>query len=254
MRSVGAGSDKGSTIEDGAAAQAVDGVRRRWVTGLMKPAFLLSGLIAAGLLAHALPSVRHVLVSRELLALGWRGWIIFLCLGTAIGAVGLPRQAVGFAGGFIYGWLGGVVLAIAANMLAALADLLWARLVGQSWARRRLRASRAARLSGFVSARPFTAILTLRLLPVGSSLLVSLLAGVLGVRIVPFLTATLLGSLPQTVIFVLVGSGSRIGHLTQIGLAVALFVASGASGVLLFRRVEFNSDAKTGKSSRKYFW
>ena len=210
---------------------------------------LLCGLIAAGLLAHALPAFRHVLASRGLLALGWRGWIVFLGIGALTGAVGLPRQAVGFAGGFVYGGLGGVALATAANLLASLADLLWARLVARDWVLRRLHRSRAARLDGFISAGPFTAILTLRLLPVGSSLLVSLLAGVLGVRVAPFLAATLLGGLPQTVIFVLVGSGSRLGHLTQIALAIVLFAASGASGVLLLRKVKISSGVKTVKSS-----
>ena len=95
---------------------------------------------------------------------------------------------------------------------------------------------RAARLDDFIGRNPFTAILTLRLLPVGSSLMLSLLAGVLDVRILPFVGATLLGSLPQTVIFVLVGSGARIGHMAQIGLGIALFVASAIGGVLLLRR------------------
>jgi uncharacterized membrane protein YdjX (TVP38/TMEM64 family) len=120
---------------------------------------------------------------------------------------------------------------------ASLADLLWARMVGRDWARRRLLRGRLARLDGFVSANPFTAILTLRLLPVGSSLMLSLFAGVLDVRILPFASATLLGSLPQTAIFVLVGSGARIGHMAQIGLGFVLFLASGLLGGLLLRRL-----------------
>ncbi len=56
-------------------------------------------------------------------------------------------------------------------------------------------------------------------------------------RILPFLGATLLGSLPQTVIFVLVGAGTQVGRLAEIGLGVGLLVASGIGGALLLRRL-----------------
>ena len=203
---------------------------------LLRPALLLCGLLAAGLLIHALPGIDRTILSRNLLRDGLHGRTLFLCIGTLVCAVGLPRQAVGFAGGFAYGPVAGTLLTTVATLLASLIDLLWARLVARDWARRRLLRGRAARLDGFIGRNPFTAILTLRLLPVGSSLMLSLLAGVLDVRILPFVGATLLGSLPQTVIFVLVGSGARIGHVAQIGLGIALFVASAIGGGLLLRR------------------
>lgn len=203
---------------------------------LARPGLLLVGLLAAGLLIRALPGIDHTALRRDLLRDGPQGYAVFLCLGTLICAVGLPRQAVGFAGGFAYGPMTGTLLTTVANLVACLADLLWARLVARDWARRRLLRGRLSRLDGFIARNPFTAVLTLRLLPVGSSLMVSLLAGVLDVRILPFLGATLLGSLPQTVIFVLVGSGTRIGQTTQIGLGIALFVASAIGGGLLLRR------------------
>ncbi|WP_428390595.1 TVP38/TMEM64 family protein [Lichenicoccus sp.] len=217
------------------------------LTTLLRPALLLCGLLSAALLLRALPDLRHLLLSGLLSRDGWRGWAVFLCVGTAIGAVGLPRQAVGFAGGFAYGPLGGILIASAANLAAALVDLLWARLVAGDWARRRLAQGRMGRLDGFMNANPFTAILTLRLLPVGSSLMVSLLAGLLGVRLAPFLTATLIGSLPQTVVFVLIGSGARIGYGLQIGLGIGLFAASGLGGVLLFHRSRVAMAASSDK-------
>jgi len=204
---------------------------------LLKPGLLLCGLLLAGLLIRTLPGIDHAVLSRDVLRDGLRGRLVFLCIGTLVCAVGLPRQAVGFAGGFAYGPVVGALLTTVATMLACVADLLWARLVGRDWVRRRLLRGRLARFDGFISANPFTAILALRLLPVGSSMMLSLFAGVLDVRILPFLSATLLGSLPQTVIFVMVGSGARIGHLAQIGLGIGLFLASGILGSLLFRRL-----------------
>ena len=207
-----------------------------WLRPLVRPGLLLCGLLVAGLLIRSLPGIDRALFSRDLLRDGLHGRVLFLCVGTLICAVGLPRQAVGFAAGFAYGPAIGMALTTLANLAACLADLLWARMVARDWARRRLLRGRLARLDGFIARNPFTAILTLRLLPVGSSLMLSLLAGVLGVRVAPFLAATLLGSLPQTVIFVLVGAGARIGQTTQIGLGVALFIASGIVGGMLLRR------------------
>ena len=187
-----------------------------WLRPLVRPGLLLCGLLAAGLLIRALPGIDHALFSRALLRDGLRGRILFLCVGTLICAVGLPRQAVGFAAGFAYGPAMGMALTTIANLAACLVDLLWARTVARDWARRRLLQGRLARLDGFIAGNPFTAILTLRLLPVGSSLMLSLLAGVLDVRVAPFL--------------------ARIGQMTQIGLGVALFLASGVAGGILFRR------------------
>ena len=205
-------------------------------SGMLKPGLLLCSVVAVALLVHAQPPLRALMDKGGLLRDGWRGWIIFLCAGTLIGMVGLPRQAVGFAGGFVYGPLVGTALATGANLIAALADLLWARWLARDWVARRLLPGRAAGLERFVATNPFTAILTLRLLPVGSSLLVSLLAGVLPVPVTPFLAATLFGSLPQTVIFVLVGSGTRIAQPVQIALALGLFLASGLVATMLLRR------------------
>ncbi len=219
-----------------------------WLRPLARPALLLCGLLAAGLLIRQLPGIDQAMFSRVLLRDGLHGRVVFLCVGTLICAVGLPRQAVGFAAGFAYGPTMGMALTTVANLAACLADLLWARMVARGWARRRLLQGRLARLDGFIARNPFTAILTLRLLPVGSSLMLNLLAGVLDVRVAPFLAATLLGSLPQTVIFVLVGSGARIGQTAQIALGVTLFLASGVAGGILLHRRGAMSDASEGSA------
>jgi uncharacterized membrane protein YdjX (TVP38/TMEM64 family) len=77
--------------------------------------------------------------------------------------------------------------------------------------------------------------LTLRLLPVGNNLLLNLLAGVSGLRVWPFLTASLIGYLPQTAIFALTGSGTHVDHGLQIALAAALFALSALLGVTLLK-------------------
>ena len=95
---------------------------------------------------------------------------------------------------------------------------------------------RAARLDGFLTANPFTATLTLRLLPVGNNFALNLLAGVSGIAAAPFVLASALGFVPQTAVFALLGSGVRMGQGEQIAVAAALFAASAALGWRLLQR------------------
>jgi uncharacterized membrane protein YdjX (TVP38/TMEM64 family) len=109
----------------------------------------------------------------------------------------------------------------------------------RDWVRARLGGrfgSRLARLDGFLAAHPFSATLTLRLLPVGNNMALNLLAGAFGVRGVGFVAASAVGYMPQTLVFVLLGKGIRIGHGVQIALALAAFAISTAIGLALLRR------------------
>ncbi len=202
----------------GATARAV-------VKGLV----LLAGLLAcgyaarqlgAGLLTHAKPT--------------WQGAAALVAAGALLSAAGVPRQAVAFAGGYAFGaWHGGA-LALLAQMLGCLADFWFARAVARDWATRRV-SGRLAAVQRLIAARPFTASLTLRLLPVGNNLALNLLAGVSAMPAWPFLAATLLGYLPQTAVFALAGSGVHVDRAYQIGLAASLFAGSALLGFVLLR-------------------
>jgi uncharacterized membrane protein YdjX (TVP38/TMEM64 family) len=87
-----------------------------------------------------------------------------------------------------------------------------------------------------LAAKPFTATLTLRLLPVGNNLLLNLFAGVTGLRVWPFLAASLIGYLPQTAVFALTGSGTHVDRTIQLGLGAVLFILSALLGIGLLRQ------------------
>jgi uncharacterized membrane protein YdjX (TVP38/TMEM64 family) len=201
-----------------------------------RPALLMAGLVAAGLLVHAAPGGASGVLDR----LGAGGHITFVLVAAFLCAVGMPRQIAAYTGAYAFGFWGGLALAMAAQLLACAADLGWSRLLGRGWAKhhmeRRL-GGRLSRLDAFLCANPFTATLTLRLLPVGSNLVLNLLAGVTGIAVLPFLLASAIGYLPQTVVFALLGAGTRLDQTTQMLLAVALFAASILLGVVLLRRV-----------------
>ena len=198
-----------------------------------RPALLLSGLVAAGLLLRAAG------LDGAVDAAGRHGPAAFVAAAAAACAVGVPRQVAAYAGGLAFGFWPGAALALVAEGLGCAASFFWARLAARSWAARwlaRARGGRLDRLNRFLAANTFTATLTLRLLPVGSNLVLTVLAGVSGVAAGPFLLASVLGYVPQTVVFALLGGGVRVSQGEQMALAVALFGASMALGVWLLRR------------------
>ena len=73
-------------------------------------------------------------------------------------------------------------------------------------------------------------------MPVGSSVLLNTMAGIVGISVMPFICATFLGSFPQTVVFVLLGGGIRIGHFGQITLSLLLLAVSILAGLILMKR------------------
>ena len=70
----------------------------------------------------------------------------------------------------------------------------------------------------------------------GNNLALNLLAGMAGIAPAPFLAASALGYLPQTVVFALLGKGVRVDGAWQIGLAAALLAVSVGIGFGLLRR------------------
>jgi len=197
---------------------------------ISRAVLLAGGLVAAGLLLHAagpglLAGLRPTPAGAGLMLLG----------GALLSAAGVPRSVTSFAGGYAFGLWAGLALAMGAQLLGCLVTFLWARLIGRGWAQQRL-AGRWARLHAMLVRRPFAATLTLRLLPVGSNLLVNLAAGLAGIPTAPFMAATVIGYLPQTAIFCLLGSGVHLGRGVQLAIAASLFAASATLGLILARR------------------
>jgi len=201
----------------------------------LKPALLAGALITV---AAALPLLGHGAAQTELTSVlaqgGLRGQTMFLLLATFLTAIGLPRQVSAFAAGYAFGPIYGSAIALVAQILACSLDFIWARAIGQDFVRRRF-GPRLARVDKTLATHPFLTTLTLRLLPVGNNLLLNLAAGLTSVRLLPFLAASAIGFIPQTLVFALFGQGSAPSHAHMLVLGVAMFTASAALGVFLFR-------------------
>jgi uncharacterized membrane protein YdjX (TVP38/TMEM64 family) len=207
---------------------------------LVKFAIMVAGLVAGGLLLRVIGAALGTdWVDAHIRDSGLRGQAVFLLLGTALTAAGAPRQGIAFLGGYAFGAAIGTALALLAQLAGCALSFGWARLIGRVWAERRMTGRFGHRLRPLREAlveNPFSATLALRLLPIGNNLALNLLAGMVGIALLPFLMASAIGYLPQTVVFALLGKGIRVDGAWQMALATGLLAASIGIGFWLIRR------------------
>ncbi len=174
-------------------------------------------------------------IDREVRGKGIPGELLYVAVGGLVTAVAVPRHVVSFLGGYAFGLGLGTALALAATEIGCVLVFFYGRFIGRPLVSERLRA-RVRRIEDFLAANPFSMTLLIRLLPVGNNFATCLAAGVSRVPARPFLLGSLLGYIPQTMVFALAGSGIEMGASFRVALAVLFFVVSGAIGIWLYRR------------------
>ena len=175
-------------------------------------------LLAAVLLGAWALGVPHVLASSALAS--WlraaQGYaaahpflaaLAYIAFYTALVAASVPTGTVlTVSGGALFGTVLGTALAVAGATAGAILLFLAARsTLGAALARRH--AALLARVRPRLERDGFAALLALRLVPVVPFWLVNLAAGVVGMRLLPFALATLLGIVPATAVFASAGAG-----------------------------------------------
>lgn len=165
--------------------------------------------------------------------------VIFLAVGAAFTAVGLPRQLVSFLGGFAFGAFSGTLLATLGSGLGCALAANYARMGGRELVERKL-GHRTQRVNRFLRHEPFNTALAIRLFPLGSNLITNLAAGISSIPLMPFILGSTLGYIPQNFIFALFGAGmkreSTMGIALSVGMSVVLFAISGWLGIQVYRR------------------
>lgn len=204
-----------------------------WLRG----SFLIFSLIGIGLLLKG-AGLEHLFerawIDANVRGSGLHGYGLFLAAGVLVTAVGLPRQVVAFFGGYAFGVTAGLLLGALAALGGCILSFFYARLFGRSLVRRMF-PDKLRRFDEFISGHPFTMTLLVRLLPVGSNLVTNLIAGVSRIPKLAFFGGSLVGYLPQTLVFALAGSGLTVGSQWQIGLSIVLLIVSALLGVRLYR-------------------
>jgi uncharacterized membrane protein YdjX (TVP38/TMEM64 family) len=154
---------------------------------------------------------------------------LFVVLQVLITIPPVPRTLFTLAAGLLFGSVTGVVLAVVATTLTAVVAFALVRVTGGGllerfadrgpviWTRRRLDRS------------GLLAVTSLRLIPAVPFSLLNYAAGLSGVRFVPYLLGTVLGTAPGTVALVVLGDAVT-GRVSPALLAVS--VTGGLLGVV----------------------
>jgi uncharacterized membrane protein YdjX (TVP38/TMEM64 family) len=211
----------------------MDKGRRQVLKGLVFLASLALigfGLRAAGLTTH----LDAAWMDSHIMGAGAWSWTLFLAFGALFTGVGLPRQLLSFLAGYAFGVAGGTLLAALATGAGCALAFYYARFMGREFVQARF-GHRLRRLSDVLTASPLTTTMVIRFLPFGSNLATNLLAGVIPMPAGRFFLGSLVGYLPQTLVFALLGSGVRVDPVWRTVLSAALFGLSSLLGLWLYR-------------------
>jgi len=166
---------------------------------------------------------------------GLNGLILFWLIGSGITAIGFPRQILSFLSGYAFGFLIGTVIALFISINGAIVTFQYARFVGRDFLTRRF-PHYVQQIDNFLNQRTVMMTLILRLSPFTNNLATNIAAGISGVKSLPFFASSVLGYLPQTLIFALLGSGFQIDPQLRTLISILLFIISTLLGAGLWYR------------------
>ncbi len=203
---------------------------------LVRGALLLAGLALVGWVVAAghAQFADHGWIDDTVRRRGGTGVGLFVGIGAIAIAAGLPRQVLSAAAGYAFGIGWGLAWAMTASLLGCAGAFTYARALARAPLRRRF-PDRVRRLDAFLKEHPIKMTIMVRFLP-GNNLLTNLAAGVSSVPPLPFFVGSLLGYLPQTLIFALLGSSPHGQMVWRLTSGITLFFVSTLVGVVLYRR------------------
>lgn len=161
--------------------------------------------------------------------------VFFVGLNAAGVVLSLPRLAFAFLAGAVFGWQLGAPLAVLGTLLGSLVTFTWARWLGRPWVEARL----AGRLGGLREACRDHGLLVnvvVRLAPVGSCHLTNLAFAVSPMPPGAFVLGTILGVLPDTIVYALIGSAAGGDSIDRLSWGLGLLALLGLLWFLLSRR------------------
>lgn len=164
--------------------------------------------------------MRNYLISH-----GISGTMALLLFGAVFTGCGGPRQLIAFTFGFAFGSVWGTALCVLSTLGGALCSYSVAHFTLKPTLTRKF-GRRVEQFRQFVGSAPFSKILIIRLFPVGNNLITNLLSGIASVPLKAFIGASLIGYLPQTLIFALAGSGVGSANEWQLIISIALGIIS----------------------------
>lgn len=158
--------------------------------------------------------------------------LILLC--TLFQSSSGPRVLVAFLLGYLFGVVNGLLATLLVSGLSLTLTYWAATMVLKPivMAKFDAKAQRFQQWMGYGTVRK---TLIVRLLPVGSNFVTNLIAGATRIHYWRFLLGSMLGYIPQALVFTLMGSGVGFAQSTQVLIGAVLFIVAGVLGWYLYK-------------------
>ena len=166
---------------------------------------------------------------------GFAGDAVFLIAASLLVAGGFPRQVVSFLAGYAFGLGLGFVHGLVASGIGCALAFLATRYLARTWVAAHL-PQRFRHIDAFLSRNTFSATVAIRFMPLGNNLAVNLAAGLSQANGWTFVTASVVGYVPQTFVFALLGSGLSVDPALRLSVGIALFVVATVLSIYLLRK------------------
>ena len=173
-------------------------------------------------------------------SLGASGALVYLGLYTLLPILFFPIVVLTVAGGMLFGLWQGTALSLLGAMLNTLCMFLLSRLLLRdrlrAWMSRQPRADLIEKLLAQQGQEALLGLFLIRLIPLLPYALVNFLYGITDMRLGPYLSLSLLGFIPATLVYVNLGAQAIAARQSSLYLAAALCIAFTVLSVYLGRR------------------
>jgi len=210
--------------------------RKNLFKALLLAAFLIAGLaiVRFSPLGEYLKVSNMEALKQSLLEFGALAPLAFLFGGAVAITSGVPRSVVSILGGLVFGLWGGILLALLAALLGSAFIFLLTKWLGRPLFKQKVGAYLKA-LENHTQADGFLMVIILRQLPL-TSLLINVLIGLTSISMGIFLLGSIVGLLPETIIFALFGSSLQEDFILRVSIASTLWIILILMIRLFFRR------------------
>jgi uncharacterized membrane protein YdjX (TVP38/TMEM64 family) len=186
-------------------------------TSLMAVVCYLSVQVTSDILAHSADP--NWLIS-YIAKLSTEEVFLVLSAFVVLMTLGIPRQAVSFFCGVGFGSFEGSIIALLLLVRGPFRKLIAKAIQSEVFE------NRFSQMRVKLVKSSFRTILMVRLFPIGSNVATNALAGAFRVPFIPFISASALGFIPQTLLFSMLGGGSRYINAVEKPIHIAGLVVS----------------------------
>jgi len=148
--------------------------------------------------------------------------VIFLIGGAVLITLGTPRSVVSILGGLVFGLFGGILLALLSALLGSTMVFGLTKWLGRPLFKQKVGEYLEA-IENHTKTDGLLLVIIMRQLPL-TSLLINVLIGLTSISWTIFTLGSIIGLLPETIIFALFGSSLQENFILRVSVASSLWI------------------------------